>query len=206
MFVDLDGTLADSILVMRTAYERFLELYNVSPTRGEFDQLNGPPLSEVVRLLRRTHSLNVEESELQSTYTRILDELYDVIRPSLGAVDLLQKATINRCIVGVVTSNSAQRTHRWLKRTCLSHYIDFVVSGDDIKCGKPHPEAYLEACQRARRPSVEAIAIEDSPLGARSAIDAGLRTFVVTSSSSSTIWPHGVLPVASLSELATLLW
>jgi HAD superfamily hydrolase (TIGR01509 family) len=206
MFIDLDGTLADSILVMRTVYETFLAQLGIAPAQSEFDRLNGPPLAEVVRLLRNRHSLSEGQGELQSRYERILDQTYDNVRPSPGAIDLLQKAKTNACTVGVVTSNSAARAHRWLEHVNLSRFIDFVVSGDEVKSGKPHPEAYLRACERARCPSAAAIAIEDSPQGARAAIDAGLKTFVVSADSNSTTWPQEVFAVSSLHALADLLW
>jgi HAD superfamily hydrolase (TIGR01509 family) len=204
MFLDLDGTLADSIRVMRSAYESFLNRYGVSPTRTEFDQLNGPPLHEVVRLLKVAHSLCQDECELQSEYIKILDELYGAVQPCPGAIDLLRKAKRNDCVVGVVTSNSATRTQRWLSQVHLSPYVDFVVSGEEVERGKPSPEPYLLACKRAHYPSEEAIAIEDSFLGVCSARGAGLTTFVVTGDTSS--WPQGTLTVASLTELSKLLW
>jgi HAD superfamily hydrolase (TIGR01509 family) len=206
MFIDLDGTLADSILVMRAAYESLLASLDIVPTQSEFDQLNGPPLSEVVRLLKIRHSLGQDASELQRRYDRILDQNYDHIRPCPGAIDLLQKAKINACTVGVVTSNSAARTHRWLERVNLSRFIDFVVSGDEVMHGKPHPEAYLRACERGCCSPAAAIAIEDSPQGARAAIDAGIKTFVIAAESHSKTWPQEALAVGSLHALADLLW
>jgi HAD superfamily hydrolase (TIGR01509 family) len=206
IFIDLDGTLADSMLVMRAAYDTFLDRYDIVSTNAEFDCLNGPPLAEVVQRLKIAHSIIEGEDELLATYANILDHSYAHVSPCLGAGDLLRRAKDNSCIVAIVTSNSGLRTHRWLQTTRLSPFVDFVVSGDEVQFGKPNPEPYLRACKRASCPSAETIAVEDSPQGARSAVEAGLKTFVVTRELAPETWPREVVAVDSLAELAEGLW
>lgn len=54
------------------------------------------------------------------------------------------------------------------------------VTSRDVTKGKPHPEPFLRAMQLASvRPS-QAIAIENAPLGVKSACDAGAFTIAVT--------------------------
>ena len=55
-----------------------------------------------------------------------------------------------------------------------------MVTSRDVKCGKPHPEPFIKAMEMARvRPS-QAIAIENAPLGVKSASTAGAFTVAVT--------------------------
>ena len=55
-----------------------------------------------------------------------------------------------------------------------------MVTSRDVKCGKPHPEPFIKAMEMARvRPS-QAIAIENAPLGVKSASAAGAFTVAVT--------------------------
>jgi beta-phosphoglucomutase-like phosphatase (HAD superfamily) len=53
------------------------------------------------------------------------------------------------------------------------------VSGDDVRHGKPDPEGYVLASQRAGCPPSRILAIEDSQQGARAALAAGLKTFLL---------------------------
>lgn len=207
ILLDLDGTLADSLPIMRHAYRKFLGRFRVATTDAEFDSINGPPLPEVVRRLKITHRLKDTEESLVAKYFEIIERAYAGVAPSPGARDLLHKAKVNRCTVGIVTSNSAKRTHAWLEAAGLSHLIEFVVSGDDVQRGKPHPEPYLLASQRASCPTATIIAVEDSPQGARSAVEAGLRTYVLTNELGSTlVWPQGVESIPSLNRLVEQLW
>jgi HAD superfamily hydrolase (TIGR01509 family) len=179
IFFDLDGTLADSLAVMRQAYSRFLGSFQVQGTDDEFASLNGPPLAEIVRRLAAAHGIAGDPEELQALYGEIIDEAYESVAPTPGAARCLEKAKDLGCVVGIVTSNSNLRTRRWLDTAGLSRWVDVVVSGDDVRHGKPDPEGYVLASQRAGCPPSRILAIEDSQQGARAALAAGLKTFLL---------------------------
>jgi len=205
ILLDLDGTLADSLSVMRSAYQLFLKQFQRRATNTEFDSLNGPSFVEIVRRLKLSHALEEDVSVLLSNYFDIVDDAYVNVKPSKGAVDLLQKAKENCCTIGIVTSNTKKRTWTWLETVCLAHMIDFIVSGDEVKQGKPHPEPYVMASKKTSYKLAEIVAIEDSPQGAQSATDAGLRTLVLGYETSHS-WPQGIEPILSLTQAMKQLW
>lgn len=208
LLFDLDGTLADSLWVMRAAYTDFLKSFEISATDAEFEALNGPPLKEVVHRLKLIHQLKANENLLLKNYNQFIDKIYREVKPSQGAQALLQKAKDNHCSIGIVTSNSAKRTQLWLEMVNLSHFIDFIVSGDELLYGKPHPEPYLSAIQKTGCNAQDIIAIEDSPQGAQSAIAAGLHTVGLTQQNNQ----HHVHllkethPFSTLEQLSYYLW
>jgi HAD superfamily hydrolase (TIGR01509 family) len=206
ILLDLDGTLADSLPAMRRAYGEFLRQLKIEPTDAEFDSLNGPTLEEIVHRLSVSHRLGAEEPQLLAIYLQIVAQSYADVSPNPGAEYLLEKARSNACTVGIVTSNSTRCAEDWLVAARLSHRVDFVVSGDDVAHGKPHPEPYVMAAARAQRAFAKIVAVEDSPQGAQSAVSAGLKTFVLTREFGRHSWPDGVTAVGSLATLADELW
>lgn len=205
ILLDLDGTLADSLTVMRFAYRMFLNDLQRQPSDAEFDSLNGPPLSEVIRRLKISHSIHEDEDLLLSKYFELIDSAYSKVKPSLGATDLLKKAREHDCVVGIVTSNTRSRTQAWLENVSLSDMIDFIVSGDEVKRGKPHSEPYTAAISNTSYMPRDLVAFEDSPQGATSSISAGLTTYVLGYEKSHH-WPLGVEPIPSLAHMAARLW
>jgi HAD superfamily hydrolase (TIGR01509 family) len=205
MLLDLDGTLADSLSVMKLAYRQFLEQFQREPSDAEFESLNGPPLSEVVRRLKIAHAIKEDEGTLLSSYSGIVALAYAGVKPSPGAVYLLSRSREHHCTIGIVTSNTRKSTQTWLDTVNLSHMIDFIVSGEDVTRGKPDPEPYLIAVKQTSCNATEIVAIEDSPQGASSAVGAGLRTFVLGFDTERS-WPQGVEPVWSMAQLANLMW
>lgn len=205
ILLDLDGTLADSLSVMKLAYRRFLEQFQRKPSDAEFDSLNGPPLSEVVRCLKISHAIEEDEGTLLLKYCDVVDLAYATVKPSPGAIDLLSKSREHHCTIGIVTSNTRKRTQTWLETVNISHMIDFIVSGEDVKRGKPDPEPYLIASKKTSCKPAEIVVVEDAPQGARSAVGAGLRTFVLGFDATPS-WPQGVEPIRSMAQLANLIW
>ena len=209
LLLDLDGTLADSLGVMRTVYDAFLQAFGVAGSAEEFASLNGPPLREVVRRLSSIHALRGSVEDNFAFYNTLADRAYGEVAPSPGARALLEQAQSAKCVVGVVTANSTGRAVGWLQSAGLRHQIAFVVGAEDVDMaqGKPHPAPYRLAIARSGCAAERVVAVEDSPQGASSACGAGLHTFVLVEGLAHTgEWPLGVEAIGSLLDLSPRLW
>ncbi|MBT3359246.1 MAG: HAD-IA family hydrolase [Rhodospirillales bacterium] len=179
LFLDLDGTLADSLGVIRTVYDRFLERFGKIGGDAEFDSLNGPPMAEVVACLIRNHAINQQVDDAIEIYRGLIAETYSDVAPFAGAEELLRLARSRAMPVGVVTSNNAALTRKWLRTVGLDALVDDVVGGDDVTRGKPDPEPYLTMLERTGCKASASLAVEDSVMGAGAAIAAGIPTLFV---------------------------
>lgn len=176
LLLDFDGTLADSLAAMRRVYERFVTDLGGVPTSDEFEALNGPPLRQIVRHLCLAHQQRSDcEADLRSYVSLIAEEL-SRIRPASGADLLLERAKANGFWCVVVTSGEADLVTAWLRTAGLDKHFDLIVSGGDVKDGKPSPAPYQFALQRLGLRPEEALAIEDSESGVTSATSAGIAT------------------------------
>jgi HAD superfamily hydrolase (TIGR01509 family) len=61
----------------------------------------------------------------------------------------------------------------------IRQYMDFVLVRDDYTRAKPDPEPYLTALNRFGAPKEEALVVEDSARGLRSAVAAGIDCAIV---------------------------
>jgi beta-phosphoglucomutase len=57
-----------------------------------------------------------------------------------------------------------------------------IVTGNDVKHGKPHPEPYLTSLKNLKMKPSDAVVIENAPFGIRSAKEAGLRCLALETS------------------------
>ena len=99
------------------------------------------------------------------------------LAPIRGALDLL--GALEPGSWAIVTSGSrAVATLRL--RTVGLPIPDIMVTGDEVRFGKPHPEPYLTGADRSGvRPS-QCIVVEDAPAGVQSAKSAGMKVLAVT--------------------------
>ena len=79
----------------------------------------------------------------------------------------------------VATATDMERASSYLSQIGVLEKFDRILSVSNVKNGKPMPDVYLEACRQLEKEPSECIAVEDSPVGVRSAYAAGLRVVMV---------------------------
>jgi beta-phosphoglucomutase len=60
------------------------------------------------------------------------------------------------------------------------HYIDAIVSADDVHISKPNPETYLKCAEALGVAAQDCLVFEDAPKGAECAFNAGMDCVIVT--------------------------
>ena len=203
LFVDLDGTLADSLPVMRLAYAAFLNRFGKVGSDAEFDRLNGPTLAYIVASLAENHGLPLPADELIAVYRDTIRSAYKDVSPHAGAKELLETATGVGLKICVVTSNSGDLAWTWLRHVGLREMVDAVVAGNEVSRGKPHPTPYLLALAKTSCLAEESLAVEDSIMGVRSALAAGIQTFFLSEAHGDL--PRGAIPISKLRDVTALL-
>ena len=63
----------------------------------------------------------------------------------------------------------------------IRQFMDFVLVREDYQHAKPHPEPYLTGLKRFGAAKEEALVVEDSPRGLKSAVAAGIDWAIVRS-------------------------
>jgi HAD superfamily hydrolase (TIGR01509 family) len=91
-----------------------------------------------------------------------------------GVLELLQYLVQSSIPRAVVTSTRSSTALKMLTNARILDYFAFVIGGDQIVLGKPHPDIYLKACERLKVEPGKCLALEDSENGVRSALAAGL--------------------------------
>ena len=96
-----------------------------------------------------------------------------------GARELLQFLKINGWRIGLASSTSGDTVKNELQTVGLYDFFEAVVSGEMVRESKPHPEIYFKACELLDVDPKQAIAVEDSKNGVRSAAMAGMKVILV---------------------------
>lgn len=96
-----------------------------------------------------------------------------------GLVEFLDFLDKRGIPMAVATSTHQEHSVPELKRQGIFHYFQKVITGDMVEKGKPDPEIYSKACKALEVIPEEAIALEDSYNGIRSAYRAGMKAIMV---------------------------
>ncbi len=96
-----------------------------------------------------------------------------------GVREILEYLTENGYIVGLASSTSRESVMHHLEEAGLAGYFRAVITGDMVEHSKPRPDIYLKACEELGITPMNAVAIEDSPNGIRSAYRAGMKPVMI---------------------------
>ncbi|MEU1482059.1 HAD family phosphatase [Streptomyces sp. NPDC005760] len=103
----------------------------------------------------------------------LLAAVADGARPMPGATDVVARLAA-RVPVAVASNGPRALLDKSLAHGGLSHWLPVTISGDDVAQPKPDPACYLAACAALGVDPGSALAVEDSPVGARAAHAAGM--------------------------------
>ena len=116
---------------------------------------------------------------------RLRDDLYQELLESNDV--LIDGATEALALLGdrlrmaLVTTSLRRFVDQLHGGTSFLSHFEHVVTGEDCRQVKPHPEPYQRAMALLGADPEKSVAVEDSQRGLTSAISAGLRCFVVRS-------------------------
>lgn len=177
VFCDLDGTLADSMSFLYHVYADFMKKHLLEPTKEEFNGLIGPPISEVVEILKERYGIQSSHKELYVYYVTLFKEYSNKIPLMPGALDFLNHGKDKGTEFFIVTAASRTYVERFIEAHQLAEYFKGIVAMEDTSYSKPHPAPYQKALQLSGFRQNETIAVEDSSSGVASATGAGIKTF-----------------------------
>jgi len=170
---DLDGVLVDSTRSVERQWRLWAEEHHIDPEKI-LEIAHGRRTVEVIQLLAphlelETEVRRVEEREAHDT---------DGVAVMPGAAGLLK--AIPEGLWAVVTSGTTHLATSRLRHANLP-LPKVLVSADEVKEGKPHPEPYLMGARLLGRQAAECLVIEDAPAGIEAAHAAGMKAIGLTS-------------------------
>jgi HAD superfamily hydrolase (TIGR01509 family) len=177
---DMDGVLLDTERIWGLAEARLCERYGVTFGPTDEQATLGLLSLEACRHYARRFGLDASEApRLERELVEMMcEELEGSVPPLPGARALVERL-VGRVALAVASNSRRSVVVRSLERSGLADAFDTHLSADDVPRPKPAPDVYLAACARLCVPPAEALALEDSPVGATAAVAAGLRCIAV---------------------------
>jgi beta-phosphoglucomutase len=183
VFFDMDGVLYDSMGAHADAWSRaFLHFGIDFPPEMVYNNEGRTAHSTINLVFQANEDREATEQEVESIYSKKTEliECYPDAVPFKGVFELMDYLKGNGFAIWVVTGSSQDKYLEALLRD-FDGYVsaDRIISGKDVKNGKPHPEPYLTALHKSGLSAHEVIVIENAPLGIESAKGAGIYTLAV---------------------------
>lgn len=183
---DFDGLILDTETpevrawqkVFRSRGAEFPDSWWIHAIGRGADQIHETP----IEVLERQLGYPCERMLVLSEYESLRMSAIEASPVLPGILDLIQAALEGGIKLGVASSSKRAWVARHLERVGLLDSFEAVLCAEDVQNAKPFSDLYVAACARLGVAPSEAIALEDSPNGIRSAKAAGLACIAVPNS------------------------
>lgn len=172
---DMDGVLVDSHAVHREAWSIFFRSLGREVPDSELDfVLDGRKRREIL-LHFLGECAGPELEALGRRKDRIFRQMQVAVNPVPGVVRMTRELHAGGAALAVATSGSRDRARFTLKELGLQDCFQVVVTGEDVRLGKPDAAIYRLACSHLGLEAACLLAVEDAISGIRAAVGAGLQ-------------------------------
>ncbi|MDX3412540.1 MULTISPECIES: HAD family hydrolase [Streptomyces] len=164
--------------------------------------------------MHRVHDLVLERTgrRLPSDFDdvfhgRVFAAFERELEPVPGAVDVLEKLAADGVAYCVASSGSHERIRTGHRTAGLDRWFDDarIFSSQDVGRGKPAPDLFLHAAARMGVAPERCVVVEDSPLGVRAAVAAGMDVYGFTAMTPAEKLDGATRLFGDMGELADLL-
>ncbi|MEN3284309.1 MAG: hypothetical protein V7607_5449 [Solirubrobacteraceae bacterium] len=182
--LDCDGLLVDTAHCWHAAYREVAAEAGRSVQGLNVAALNGASVTDAAQRLGEAIGAIVAPARLREALQAAVDHQPVVSLPGAERVLL---ALSTRLQLAVASNAPAAVVRTALRGAGLEHFFSVVVSAEETGTPKPAPGVYLEACRRLGVDPSDAVAFEDSTVGAAAARAAALVVVAVPSIAGSAI-------------------
>ncbi len=177
-FFDLDGVLFDSMPHHSQAWDEVMKKHQLDFTAQDCYRNEGRTGQDVIyhAILQKEHR-EASQEEIWAIYKEKTDHFYQLggAGPIPNVKELLEYLVSQNKILYIVTGSGQQSLFDQIEETFPHVFVrERMVTALDVTKGKPDPEPYLKAWEKAGIDKSQCCVIENAPLGIRSAKAAGL--------------------------------
>ena len=179
---DMDGTLVDTTNADFLAWRKLFSQYNKKLTFSEYIPLLGIKSVQVVKDFLPVKN----DEEVQFALTKKLVFFHEIISengiyPVPFADVFLKRVKQYNIPVALATSSRRAKMKMVLEKLDLLICFDAVVTGGDVKNGKPAPDIFLKTAEKLSVFPEDCIVFEDAANGVRAAKSAGMKCVALAS-------------------------
>jgi HAD superfamily hydrolase (TIGR01509 family) len=201
---DLDGTLVDTEPFFWDVYLEVFASQGITLSAELETATVGLDMPTTAELLLGKTGLSWTPEQLIDRHLGRLYERFDAeLHPYPAAQDLLQRLYVKGIPLGVASNSPVDYVQRVLKAIRVDSYLQTAIGCDLVARPKPHPDVYLAACHNLGVNPTRCLAVEDSSVGMKSALAAGMT--VAWINPSVTPLPLRAWRFASLSDVTAAL-
>jgi len=184
---DMDGVLIDSEPAYLDMNKRLFADFGIEMDEKDYKALVGLPSIPMWTMLKKKYDLKNEVNDFLMIEKKRMHEILEsdiISNPVEGVTELLGTLRENNFKLSIASSSAKENVNFIISKLNLTGYFDFIISGEEVKNGKPSPDIFLAVSGKFRISPDKCYVIEDSNNGIIAARTAGMNCIGFTNNDS----------------------
>ncbi|MFC1962817.1 beta-phosphoglucomutase family hydrolase [Chloroflexota bacterium] len=199
---DMDGVIVNTTRYHLKAWQEAFAQEDAKFTAGDFRHSFGQRNDNIIRSVLGS-DVPIERLKSIAEYkeSSFRKRIERNIRPFPGTIELINSLHDRGFKQAIASSAPPENIRLLLLSLDLLHRFQVIVSGKDVKRGKPDPQIFLTAARKLKVENMNCLVIEDAVAGVQAAKAAGMRCIAVTNTHPTDNLVEADLTVKSLAEV-----
>ena len=176
---DMDGVLLKSHESHNHAWKKAFDKFKIESSFREMNLIEGATSDEFIHyFLKKSHHKSTKilrqkilKKKREIFYSEFDHKPYRIKTYLTNLKDAGVKMAIN--------TGASRKLAQELSHSFFKNIFEVIISGDDVKHGKPNPEGYIHAAKMLNAKKKETIIIENAPYGIEAGISAKIPVFAL---------------------------
>ena len=198
----MDGTIVNSLPFHKLAWIETFKKRGKDFTDDDFKWANGRRNEEIIPHFMGQNlswkEVNLIANEKEATFRRFVKEN---IKALPGTVELIHSLATAKMQLALVSSTPKENIELITKTLGIKKYFSLFINGDDVKEGKPSPQAFLLAAKNLGVEPKNCVVMEDAIVGVQAAKRAGMYCIAITNTYPREAIAEADIVVNSLEEI-----
>ena len=173
---DMDGVLVASGPAHSHSWRMLAKKHGIELTEAQFKESFGKPSRDIVREIWGQDVSDEDVRRIDEEKEAVYREIITGRAPlTIGVRETLARLQEAGFVLAVGTSGPPENVELVLGETRLTSAFAATVNGFDVKHGKPAPDIFQLAAERAGLQPTDCVVVEDAPVGVAAALAAGMK-------------------------------
>lgn len=171
---DMDGLMFDTESLFSIVQKEIAKKRGKEFTLEIKGKMMGQKPLHAIKIMLNELGINEKPEDIFLEQNKKYVELLKTTSQSMpGLFELLNFLEDHKIKKGIATSSMSQWVSILLNKFAIQDRFEFILTGEDVKLGKPNPEIYLRAIKEFALSAFSCLVLEDAANGIKAASSAG---------------------------------
>lgn len=176
---DMDGVLFDTERLYQETWKEIADGRNIILSPEFSKEISGTNGNYMKQVVEKHYKVSDGRGIMEECMRKMEKKLDSQIPIKPGVYEILECYKQAGVQMAVASSSPVERIERNLRKGRIRDFFSAIVSGKDVKRGKPYPDIFILAARKISCTPSECIVYEDSENGVKAGFAAGCCTIMI---------------------------